>query len=108
MPEAPKNSPIVAEENKKTLHFIEDVTTKADEIQKRVLAEILCRNANVEYLKRYADLNGNTDRETFKKVMPVISYEDIQHDINRIASGDTSSILCSQPVSEFLTRLECC
>ncbi|KAH0709802.1 hypothetical protein KY290_011206 [Solanum tuberosum] len=108
MPEAPKNSPkannfIVAEENKKTLHFIEEVTTKADEVQKRVLAEILSRNSNVEYLKRYGNLNGNTDRETFKKVMPVITYEDIQHDINRIASGDKSPIFCSQPVSEFLT-----
>lgn len=112
MPEAPKNCQkannfIVAEENKKALHFIEEVTTKADEVQKRVLAEILSRNANVEYLKRYGNLNGNTDRETFKKVIPVITYEDIQHDINRIANGDKSPIFCSQPISEFLTRSEC-
>lgn len=108
MPEAPKNSLKLAEynlaeQNKKTLQFIEDVTANPDEVQKRVLAEILSRNAHVEYLQRHG-LSGHTDRETFKKVMPVITYEDIQPDINRIANGDTSQILCSMPISEFLTR----
>ncbi|GMH05682.1 hypothetical protein Nepgr_007522 [Nepenthes gracilis] len=108
MPEAPKNTPKpttdynLLEKDKKVLQFIEDVTTNADEIQKRVLSEILSRNANVEYLQRFG-LNGKTDRETFKKVMPVIKYEDIQPDITRIANGDKSQILCSQPISEFLT-----
>ncbi|KAG5578946.1 hypothetical protein H5410_049573 [Solanum commersonii] len=81
-----------------------EVTTNVDEVQKRVLDEILNRNANVEYLQRL-NLKGHTDRETFKKVVPVITYEDIQSDINRIANGDRSPILCSQPVSEFLTRM---
>ncbi|KAL2245381.1 indole-3-acetic acid-amido synthetase GH3.6 [Sesamum indicum] len=107
MPEAPKESHksaeySVAENNRKKLEFIEDVTKNADEVQKRVLAEILSRNADVEYLKRHG-LNGHTDRETFKKIMPVITYEDILPDINRIANGDTSPILCSEPISEFLT-----
>lgn len=108
MPEAPKNSlkPAeynLAENNEKTLQFIEDVTANPDEVQKSVLAEILSRNAHVEYLQRHG-LNGHTDRETFKQVMPVITYEDIQPDVNRIANGDTSKILCSEPISEFLTR----
>ncbi|XP_049387873.1 indole-3-acetic acid-amido synthetase GH3.6-like, partial [Solanum stenotomum] len=92
----------MAEENKKNLEFIEEVTTNVDEVQKRVLHEILTRNANVEYLQRH-NLNGHTDRETFKKFVPVITYEDIQPDINRIANGDTSPILCSQPVFEFIS-----
>ncbi|KAK1575957.1 hypothetical protein Q3G72_009714 [Acer saccharum] len=54
-------------------------------------------------------LNGHTadtDRQTFKKVMPVIStYEDIQPDITCIANGDTSPIFCSNPISEFLTSI---
>ncbi|KAK2636687.1 hypothetical protein Ddye_031479 [Dipteronia dyeriana] len=43
-----------------------------------------------------------TDRQTFKKVMPVIStYEDIQSaDITRIANGDNSPIFCSNPISD--------
>lgn len=108
MPEAPKSSlkPAdynLAEKNKKVLQFIEDVTANADEVQKRVLAEILSCNANVEYLQRHG-LNSHTDRETFKNTMPVITYEDIHTEINRIANGDTSPILCSKPISEFLTR----
>lgn len=111
MPEAPKTSSKLPEnynynlqeKNAKALEFIEDVTANADEVQKRVLAEILSSNANVEYLKRHG-LNGHTDRDTFKKLIPVITYEDIQPDIKRIANGDTSQILCSKPISEFLTR----
>lgn len=87
----------------KALKFIEDVTNDADEVQKQVLSEILSRSANAEYLQRNG-LNGCTDRETFKKVMPVVKYEDIKPDIDRIANGDTSPILCSQPILEFLTR----
>ena len=102
MPEAPKGYNLI-EKNKKTLEFIEDVTANADEVQEKVLSEILSRNANVEYLQRHG-LNGQTDRDTFKKLLPVITYEDIQPDINRIANGDTSPILCSKPISEFLTR----
>ncbi|KHG06705.1 Indole-3-acetic acid-amido synthetase GH3.6 -like protein [Gossypium arboreum] len=88
--------------NKKTLQFIEDVTSNADEVQKKVLEEILSRNAHVEYLQTRG-LNGHTDRETFKKTMPVITYEDIQPHIDRIANGDTSPILSSNAISEFLT-----
>ncbi|CAI9773468.1 unnamed protein product [Fraxinus pennsylvanica] len=109
MPEAPKEPQKateydydLSEKNNKTLQFIEDVTTNAGQVQNRVLAEILSRNAHVEYLKRNG-LNGHTDRETFKKIMPVVTYEDIQPDITRVANGDKSPILCSQPISEFLT-----
>jgi len=107
MPEAPRDSNIeehhLAEKNREILNFIEDVTANADEVQKRVLSEILSRNANVEYLRRHG-LNGQTDRDTFKKLLPVITYEDVQPDINRIANGDTSPILTSKPITEFLTR----
>ncbi|KAI4334057.1 hypothetical protein L6164_018794 [Bauhinia variegata] len=88
--------------NKKALKYIEDVTSNADEIQKRVLAEILSRSAQVEYLQRHG-LDGCTDRDTFKRVMPVFTYDDLKPDFDRIANGDTSPILCSKPISEFLT-----
>ncbi|KAL6975341.1 hypothetical protein U1Q18_024136 [Sarracenia purpurea var. burkii] len=106
MPEAPKDNLTngedysLAEENKNTLHFIEEVTANAGEVQNRVLSEILSRNAGVEYLQRHGRVAG---RETFKKLIPVIKYEDIQPEITRIANGDKSPILCSQPISEFLT-----
>ncbi|XP_061369534.1 indole-3-acetic acid-amido synthetase GH3.6-like [Gastrolobium bilobum] len=96
------NTNIVRDNNKKALKYIEDVTSNADEIQERVLAEILSSSARVEYLQRHG-LDGHTDKNTFKKVMPVVTYEDLKPDIDRIANGDTSPILCSKPISEFLT-----
>lgn len=86
-----------------SLQFIQEMTLNTDPAQENVLAEILTQNAETEYLKRFG-LNGATDRETFKSKVPVITYEDLLPDIQRIANGDTSPILSSHPISEFLTR----
>ncbi|XP_027361423.1 probable indole-3-acetic acid-amido synthetase GH3.1 [Abrus precatorius] len=94
--------PPACEKDAKALRFIEEMTRNADAVQERVLAEILTRNANTEYLKRFK-LGGATDRETFKSKIPVITYEDVQPEIQRIANGDRSAILSSHPISEFLT-----
>ncbi|KAG5114462.1 hypothetical protein JHK82_037731 [Glycine max] len=72
--------------NKRALEYIEEVTTNADEIQEKVLAQILSRSANAEYLQRHG-LEGRTDRNTFKNIMPVVTYEDLKPDIDRIANG---------------------
>ncbi|KAI3873797.1 hypothetical protein MKW92_024484 [Papaver armeniacum] len=89
------------DKNKEALQFIEEVTINADKVQNQVLTEILSRNAQVEYLQRHG-LDGYTDRQTFKRVMPVVSYEDVKTDIDLlIAKGNISSILCASPVSQF-------
>ncbi|KMZ58622.1 GH3 family protein [Zostera marina] len=97
MPEAPPPS---SHEN--TLRFIEDVTSNADIVQRRVLTEILRQNAGTEYLHRVG-LAGSTDVELFKRLVPIVNYESIQSDILRIANGDSSPILSGKPISEFLT-----
>nr|GMD31966.1 indole-3-acetic acid-amido synthetase GH3.6-like [Ipomoea batatas] len=105
MPEALERSADernLEESNNRILQFIEDVTSNAGQVQERVLNAILSRNAGVEYLLRHG-LNGRTDRETFKKLVPVVTYEDVKPDIDRVANGEPSSIICSQPISEFLT-----
>ncbi|XP_074309747.1 indole-3-acetic acid-amido synthetase GH3.4-like [Silene latifolia] len=80
------------------LNFIEEVTSKCEEEQDKVLAEILSQNAEVEYLKRHG---CPKDKETFKSKVPIVSYEDLKPDILRIANGDTSPILCAHRVTEF-------
>ncbi|KAF5807401.1 putative GH3 family protein [Helianthus annuus] len=90
------------DKNKKALEFIEDVTSRPDQVQQQILTEILTQNATVEYLHRHG-LSGHTDRETFKKLVPVVTYEDLHNDITRIANGDKSTILSSHPISEFFT-----
>ncbi|KAL2927373.1 putative indole-3-acetic acid-amido synthetase GH3.1 [Bienertia sinuspersici] len=90
------------EKDEAALQFIEEVTNHCDEEQRKVLSEILSRNEDTEYLKRYG-VKGCIDPETFKSKVPVVTYEDIQPDIQRIANGDFSPILCAQPITEFLT-----
>ncbi|MBA0617027.1 hypothetical protein Godav_026504 [Gossypium davidsonii] len=91
-----------SDKDAKALQFIEEMTKNVDSVQERVLREILGRNAETEYLKRFS-LNGATDRETFKSRIPVVTYEDIQPEIQRIANGDKSPIFSVHPISEFLT-----
>ncbi|KAM0882956.1 hypothetical protein ACQ4PT_031944 [Festuca glaucescens] len=84
------------------LRFIEEMTSDVDAVQERVLAEILAQNAETEYLAR-CGLDGATDRDAFRAKVPVVTYEDLQPDIQRIANGDRSAILSAHPISEFLT-----
>ncbi|KAH6789846.1 Auxin-responsive GH3 family protein [Perilla frutescens var. frutescens] len=94
--------PPACEKDAKALQFIEEMTRNADSVQENVLAQILGRNAHTEYLKTF-NLNGATDRQTFKSKIPMVTYEDLQPLIQRIANGDRSPIFSSHPVSEFLT-----
>ncbi|KAI3855798.1 hypothetical protein MKX03_014793 [Papaver bracteatum] len=89
------------EKTKEVLEFIEQVTTNAGEIQNQVLAEILSCNSQVEYLQRHG-LNGCTDPDTFKKVVPVTTYENLKPDIDRLVANGNSSVLCTQRISQFM------
>nr|QSH48333.1 GH3.2 [Ginkgo biloba] len=83
------------------LQLIEYLTGKADQVQTQVLSEILRRNSDTEYLDKF--LNGRIDKQSFKKSVPVINYEDIKPYIQRIANGDTSPVISAEPISELLT-----
>ncbi|KAJ8567311.1 hypothetical protein K7X08_019519 [Anisodus acutangulus] len=94
--------PPACENDTKALQLIEEMTRNTDSVQEKVLAEILTRNANTEYLHRFK-VGGATDRDTFKSKVPVVTYEDLKPDIDRVANGDRSPIFSSHPISEFLT-----
>uniref|UniRef100_A0A0E0EDW2 Uncharacterized protein n=1 Tax=Oryza meridionalis TaxID=40149 RepID=A0A0E0EDW2_9ORYZ len=101
----PASSPAagaVKEGDVEKLRFIDEMTTNVDAVQERVLGEILGRNAGTEYLTK-CGLDGATDRAAFRAKVPVVSYDDLQPYIQRIANGDRSPILSTHPVSEFLT-----
>ncbi|KAF5937088.1 hypothetical protein HYC85_024594 [Camellia sinensis] len=94
--------PPACEKDAKALRFIEEITRNDDSDQENVLSEILSRNAQTKYLRQFK-LSGATDRDTFKSKIPVITYEDLQPEIQQIANGDRSPILSSHLISEFLT-----
>ncbi|KAI3920153.1 hypothetical protein MKX01_017810 [Papaver californicum] len=61
--------------DQKALDSIEEMTKTTDSVQEKVIAEI--------YLSRF-QLNGATDRETFKSKVPIIKYEDIEPEMLKI------------------------
>lgn len=88
-------------DNEAGLKLLEDLTNNACQIQQQVLEEILNTNLQTEYLKSF--LNGDSGKENFKNKVPIVNYEDIKPCIERIANGETSSIISAQPITELLT-----
>ncbi|XP_020249642.1 probable indole-3-acetic acid-amido synthetase GH3.8 [Asparagus officinalis] len=76
----------VLKTDEERLRFIDEVTKDVGRLQDRVLAEILSKNADTEYLQRHG-LGGATDGATFKAKIPVVTYDDLRPDIERIANA---------------------
>lgn len=82
---------------------MEDLTINADQFQQKVLEEILKQNAGTEYLKRFLD--GQADKELFKKKVPITTYDGIKPYIERIVvNGEPADILLAEPVTAITLR----
>ena len=84
------------------LSVLEELTSNAKQIQDDVLNKILKANANTEYLSRF--LEGSSDKELFKKNVPVVSYEDVKPYIDRVANGEPTDIISGEPITTFNRR----
>ncbi|KAL9397360.1 hypothetical protein Peur_011613 [Populus x canadensis] len=82
------------------LKEIERLTEKADEVQETILKAILMQNGETEYLSKY--MKGSKDVDEFKFHVPVITYKDVCPYIQRIATGEDSSLVTGHPVTEML------
>ncbi|KAG8479461.1 hypothetical protein CXB51_029747 [Gossypium anomalum] len=83
------------------MKILEDLTNNAHELQEQMLEEILRRNAGTEYLSRFFP-SGQADKLNFKTNVPIVTYEDTKPYIDRIANGETSSILVADPIIQFI------
>ncbi|KAK8329735.1 hypothetical protein V6Z12_A11G343800 [Gossypium hirsutum] len=83
------------------MKILEELTSNAHEIQEQMLEEILIRNAGTEYLSRFF-VNGQNHKQNFETNVPIVTYEDIKPYIDRIANGETSSILFADPITQFI------
>nr|CAB3491666.1 unnamed protein product [Digitaria exilis] len=91
-----------------SLQLIEDLTTHAGAIQRRVLSEILAMNAGTDYLRGFLvsgaeGRNADELAAAFKEGVPVVEYEDVKPYIERIANGAPSSLISSKTITELLT-----
>lgn len=88
----------------KVIEEFETMTKDAERVQRETLKKILEENETAEYL-RNLNLNGRTDPQSFKTCVPVVSHEDIEPYILRIANKeDNSNILTAKPFSSITTR----
>lgn len=91
------------------MKLIEDLTTHAGAVQRRVLREILARNSRTDYLRGFLGVDADADADAergaafFRERVPVVEYEDVKPYIERIANGAPSSLICAAPITELLT-----
>lgn len=85
------------------LKELEKLTQQAGEVQESILQEILERNGETVYLKKYLD-RAKFDLSAFKRHVPVITYAGIRPYIQKIANGPDSSLISGQPITEMLIR----
>ncbi|KAL1345833.1 indole-3-acetic acid-amido synthetase GH3.10 isoform X1 [Arachis hypogaea] len=91
------------------IRWFEEVSAKAGAVQTEVLCRILKENFKVEYLKKWllvgkeeinvAEMDACALESLFTSVVPLSSHEDFEPFIQRIADGDTASILTQQPIT---------
>lgn len=75
----------------------EAATKNPMEVQTALLQEILKKNKDTEYGRRYDFASINT-QEDFRAKVPVITYDDIEQDIQRVASGAKGVLTQEDPV----------
>lgn len=76
----------------------EAVTKDAERVQRETLKKILEENGSAEYLQNLG-LNGRTDPETFKAFVPIVTHNELEPYIQRIADGDSSPILTGKRIT---------
>ncbi|XP_010556087.1 PREDICTED: 4-substituted benzoates-glutamate ligase GH3.12-like [Tarenaya hassleriana] len=82
------------------MEVLDNLTRNVRQVQDDILQGILTRNMETEYLRRF--IHGGLDKELFKKNVPIVSYEDVQPYIERVANGEPSDIISARPITGFL------
>ncbi|KAJ7529236.1 hypothetical protein O6H91_15G039700 [Diphasiastrum complanatum] len=82
------------------LDDLDEETRDPSKVQEEVLCRILRDNLHTEYLRR-CGLTAAA-KSAFKERIPIVKYEDMKPDIDRIANGDSSPILFFERVAKFL------
>lgn len=87
----------------KVIEDFEAMTKDAERVQRQTLKKILEENASAEYLQNLG-LDGRTDPESFKAIVPLVTHKDLDPYIQRIADGDSSPILTGKPITTISLR----
>ncbi|KAK8972983.1 hypothetical protein V6N11_028572 [Hibiscus sabdariffa] len=84
----------------KVINEFEAMTKDAENVQRETLKKILEENGSAEYLQNLG-LHGRTDPESFKACVPLVTHQDLEPFIQRIADGPPASILTGKPITNI-------
>lgn len=90
-------------DQEKVIAEFEAITKDAEKVQRETLKKILEENGSAEYLQNLG-LNGRTDPESFKSCVPLVTHQELETYIQRIADGDSSPILTGKPITAISLR----
>ncbi|CAH9128040.1 unnamed protein product [Cuscuta epithymum] len=86
--------------HEEVIEQFEALTKDAGRVQEDTLRRILQENSGTEYLLKWG-LSGKTDPESFKACIPIAFHNDLEPYIQRIADGDSSPILTTNPITSI-------
>ena len=66
-------------------------------VQNRLLGEIMDRNQNTEYGRKHG-FSSVKSLEDYSRQVPVVDYEDIRDDIERMTRGETNILVAENPI----------
>ncbi|KAG0486391.1 hypothetical protein HPP92_008486 [Vanilla planifolia] len=87
----------------RVIEEFEALTKDATRVQRETLQRILRDNGEAEYLQKLG-LGGRTDPLSFKSCVPLVTHQDLEPYIQRIADGDASQVLTGRPITSISLR----
>ncbi|KAL1184070.1 hypothetical protein V6Z11_A01G018200 [Gossypium hirsutum] len=89
------------------IRWFDTISTNVAMVQRETLRQILELNRGVEYLKKWfgdkdldiREMDACEMESLYTSLVPLVSHEDLEPFIQRIADGDTSPILTQHPIT---------
>ncbi|TYG81615.1 hypothetical protein ES288_D01G019200v1 [Gossypium darwinii] len=89
------------------IRWFDTISTNVATVQRETLRQILELNRDVEYLKKWfgdkdldiREMDACEMESLYTSLVPLVSHEDLEPFIQRIADGDTSPILTQHPIT---------
>ncbi|MBA0791706.1 hypothetical protein Gohar_016272, partial [Gossypium harknessii] len=89
------------------IRWFDTISTNIATVQRETLRQILELNRGVEYLKKWfgdkdldiREMDACEMESLYTSLVPLVSHEDLEPFIQRIADGDTSPILTQHPIT---------
>ncbi|KAI3764378.1 hypothetical protein L2E82_14385 [Cichorium intybus] len=85
-------------DSEKVIQEFESLTKDAKRVQCETLKKILTENGEAEYLKKW-NLDGRFDPQSYSSCVPLVTHQDLDPYIQKIADGASHPVLTGKPIT---------